>query len=66
MEAAVVADNYKVPQFEKELTAAGFTFEKISFTDKSTLLKVKFEKKEQIPVIHEICTRIEKSVRQRN
>jgi hypothetical protein len=66
MKAGVVADNYKVPLFEKELTAAGFAFTKMPYNADNTLLQVEFEKNEQLPKIHEICRKVERSARSRN
>ena len=53
--AGIVADNYKLEKFKKELTAKGFTdFEIVPFTKDTSTIKVKFEEK-QVNDINKIC-----------
>ncbi len=40
MKIGICADDYKVPLFEKELTAAGFKFEKFPFVEGNTTIQV--------------------------
>jgi len=42
MKAGIVADNYKVPAFEKALTEAGFKFEKTPLMKDTTTITVEF------------------------
>jgi hypothetical protein len=58
MKVGIVADNYKVPMFEKELTAAGFSFEKFPFTKDSTTIRVVFSK-EDIDKLRALCARVQ-------
>lgn len=44
--AAIVADNYKLKTFRKNLKDAGFKWEELKFTDKTTVLKVKYKEKD--------------------
>ena len=41
--AAVVADNYKLPIFRRNLNNAGFTWKEIPYDKNSTLLKVTYK-----------------------
>ncbi len=40
MKVGITADDYKVPMFENELTAAGFKFEKFPFVEGNTTIQV--------------------------
>ena len=44
----IVADNYKLPTFRRELTAAGFQFEEKSFTQSTTALFVTTDRVEEL------------------
>lgn len=57
--AGIVADNYKVERFKKELLNAGFAIEKIvPFTNDTSTIKVHFEGSQQ-KEIEKICKRVE-------
>lgn len=64
MKAGIVADDYKVPLFEKELTAAGFKFAKAPFTkagvnvDGSTVFQVDCSPA-QVRELHALCARVQ-------
>lgn len=65
MKAAIVADNYKVKRFEKELTKAGFDdVEKKAFTETTTTLTINapcHRKKD----LEKLCKKIENHFRNR-
>jgi hypothetical protein len=64
MKAGIVADNYKVPMFEKELTAEGFAFSKMPFTkagknvDGSTVIQVECDQS-QVAQLKALCERVQ-------
>ena len=55
---AIVADNYKLPTFRKELTKAGFTFEEKAFTDATTSIFITTDKVDRL---HSICAKVQSS-----
>ncbi len=57
MKAGITVDNYKVPLFEKEFSAAGFKFDKFPFTKDTTVLRVECEQS-QLGQIKDLCTRL--------
>lgn len=57
--AGIVADNYKVEKFKKELIKNGFTdFEVVPFTTDTSNIKVKCEES-QYKDIKKICQQVE-------
>jgi len=55
----IVADNYKVEKFKKELTAKGFTdFKTFPFTTESTTIKVTVND-DKVNEISKICQLVE-------
>lgn len=58
MKAGIVADNWKVPIFERELTAAGFAFDKMPFTKETTTIRVTC-RPDQIGQVHAICAKVQ-------
>lgn len=57
--AGIVADNYKIEKFKKELTAKGFTdIEVVPFIDNTSTIKVKYEDK-QLNVLTTVCQMVE-------
>lgn len=56
---AIVADNYKLEKFKKELTKKGFIdFEIFPFTPDTSTIKVNVQEKE-VNEIHKICQLVE-------
>jgi hypothetical protein len=60
MKIGIVCDDYKVADFERELTAAGFSFEKHPFTNQSTTLQVECPS-HQVHRVKAICVKVETS-----
>jgi hypothetical protein len=59
MKVGIVADNYKLEEFYKELKKKGFTnYETFPFNEESTLIKVEVESSQQKEV-EKICKRVE-------
>lgn len=57
--AGIVADNYKLDKFKKELTKSGFTdFEIVPFSKDVSTIRVKFEPS-QVHDISKICQLVE-------
>jgi len=57
--AGIVADNYKLEKFKKELTSKGFTdFKIVPFTNDTSTIKVQFEPS-QLNEINKICQLVE-------
>lgn len=57
MKVGIVADDYKLPMFERELTAAGFVYNKSPFTNETTTLQVECSP-EQVEQIRLLCVRV--------
>ena len=56
---AIVADNYKLKKFQKELTKKGFTDFKIEpFRDETSVIKVKIPS-DKVKEIEKICKLVE-------
>jgi len=57
--AGIVADNYKLEKFKKELISKGFTdFKIIPFVDDTSTIKVKYNKS-QFNELHKLCQLVE-------
>jgi hypothetical protein len=62
----IVADNYKLNKFEKELTAAGFTNFKITpFTEDTSAITL-YVLPKQVHDVHKICNKVEMHFKQSN
>ena len=65
----IVADNYKVARFEKELNSAGYAVEKTAAPKETTLMKVWCSNDEYETVkkkIHSICIKVEAHFKRSN
>lgn len=66
MITGIVADNYKIEKFKKELTAKGFTdFKLFPFTDGTTTIQLVIEN-HQVNDIKRICQMVELFFKQSN
>jgi nitrogen regulatory protein PII len=62
----IVADNYKVDRFKKELTKGGFTdFDTSPFTADSTTIQVRVSE-EKIKEVYKICQKVEMHFKRSN
>lgn len=66
MKAGIVADNYKLDKFKKELTAKGFTdFKIFPFTKYTSTIKVNV-KEEDLLELKKVCEFVEMYFKQSN
>ena len=66
MTAGIVADNYKIEKFKKELNEQGFTNYTVSdFALNTSTIKVEVTEK-QLPEIKKLCAKVELYFKRRN
>lgn len=63
--AGIVVDNYKLPFFEKRLTAEGYEYNTAPFTPSTTTITVMVEKAE-ISYIGRMCKELELKIKHSN
>jgi hypothetical protein len=62
----IVADNYKLDKFKKELSSKGFTdIIIVPFTEDTSTIQVRIEE-DKIRTIHAICIKVESSFKRQN
>jgi len=64
--AGIIADNYKIEKFKKELTSHGFTdFEVLPFTPETSTIRVNTTE-DRLPELEKICQQVELYFKRRN